>query len=420
MTADTKKPSWWPRSSFWIARNTNPKIPESSAFVSTKVSTSVGLSQHSAGTSRALAKASRDFKAFMEESGAKITKQHQRTLDRYLTVLEKHCLHKIGDQDEPVEFEASTETWGLINLAAQHSNGVYSDTAPATGVLINPDPVGDRKRSFIFLQELHHDQTGPLRVLVVAVRGSVTMSDWLVNGNGEGASSQIPGLSGGDADPRWHTGFLRVVKTMQDEVAQAIRQQLDSCTDQPELPLDVLFTGHSAGGAIAQIFYAMCTSTQSGSSAFAKVLPRIRRVNCIVFGAPPVATSPIISTGSKPGLFLSIINEGDPVPLLQQKYVDVLLQSFVLLPGSDEMRRLHPNGFAVPDLEFRVSGPCVVLRDDNDEDVNVTKWNAVSVRPELLERKLFAKVAAHHRAEYMERINYLVGQYMQCGIGQSR
>ena len=173
----------------------------------------------------------------------------------------------------------SRETWALIHLAAQYSNSVYRDPAPPTGVLIKPEALGDRKKAFICLEELPHNerdgtnQSGSSRVLVVAIRGSVTRLDWLVNGNGEPSASDIGGLPGSNADPRqWHKGFLGVVKTMQGRVAEAVVQQLNSSTDSSK-PIDLLFTGHSAGGAIAQLFYAMCTSTRSGSSVFAKALP---------------------------------------------------------------------------------------------------------------------------------------------------
>jgi len=54
---------------------------------------------------------------------------------------------------------------------------------------------------------------------------------------------------------RWHSGFLNVACAMADELAEVLDKEFNN---EPKENVSILFAGHSAGGAMAQIFYAMC------------------------------------------------------------------------------------------------------------------------------------------------------------------
>src|SRR5690348_608067 len=104
MNAEPKTPSRLLRWVFGIAtgKKTGSVFQGSldfSAGVSNTASKSAPSSQNSAATSKALAKASKDFEAFLEASGP--TTARQRIFDQYLGKAEKHGLHKIDDADQP-------------------------------------------------------------------------------------------------------------------------------------------------------------------------------------------------------------------------------------------------------------------------------------------------------------------------------
>ena len=89
---------------------------------------------------------------------------------------------------------------------------------------------------------------GNKKVLIVTIRGTVTTDDWMLNVNGEPETSEAF-----EETTRWHRGFLSMTLKMQKEIAKIV-EKVASQIDRPE---QILFTGHSAGGAIAQILYAL-------------------------------------------------------------------------------------------------------------------------------------------------------------------
>jgi len=332
-------------------------------------------------------------------------------MDEYRARIEQYPAHEIQPTDEATEFDAgvdSYQTKSLILVAAKHSHMVYSKEIPPSPNRTVLKPTGMFKRTSIALEEL-----GPGKdpIVVVSVRGSVSRRDWLVNGDGSPVPSH-PDILATTEGILWHRGFLGVANAMHSKVMGAILSLAENISTTPtrQKKPDLLFTGHSAGGAVAQILYAMCGSP---SHALSSLVPKFSNIHCIPFGAPPVSTSPIMpSTIMVPspfsaGLFLNMVNEGDPVALLQQDYIHELM---VLYAGHEpELAQRHPGRvFQPPNPVFRVSGAeCVVLRDNDSEDVDAVGWNAVVVQPHVLERKLFGNPGVHHMVDYLERVQYL-------------
>jgi hypothetical protein len=86
----------------------------------------------------------------------------------------------------------------------------------------------------------------------------------------------------------------------------------------------VLFTGHSAGGAIASLLYAHIGADIV--SPLRGVLTDSAAVHCIVFGTPPISIKPLERYTRKvfadsSSLFLSLINEGDPIVKADREYL---------------------------------------------------------------------------------------------------
>ncbi|BCS01633.1 lipase family protein [Aspergillus luchuensis] len=270
-------------------------------------SSSAPSSQHLTGTSRAAAEAS-NFLETVLATADPMTFTQECISDEYRIKLEKLPIHKVEKTDNAEPFQTTDDTWRLIELAAEKSVNAYfeSPELPPDSPVFELTPRGDSKRILGTVVD---------SVLVVAVRGSTSVMDWMVNGNGEPIT---PSQSIGEPEAGYHKGYLAVAEAMQARLAEEVRAAVGAPGD-----MDLLFTGHSAGGGMAQLFYAMAAS-KSSSRTIATVVPNFRRVHCIVFGTPPIATIPIRPPSRDPfqsGIFLSIINEGDPVPLLQQGYL---------------------------------------------------------------------------------------------------
>ncbi|KAL8823927.1 MAG: hypothetical protein Q9191_005433, partial [Dirinaria sp. TL-2023a] len=111
-----------------------------------------------------------------------------------------------------------------------------------------------------------------------------------------------------------HSGFLTVARRMLPLVSSRLRQLLEENPSRSTSSL--LITGHSAGGAVASLLYAHMHST-SISSELTLLTNCFKRIHCLTFGAPPVSLLPLTKPTTervRKSLFLSFINEGDPVP----------------------------------------------------------------------------------------------------------
>ena len=113
-------------------------------------------------------------------------------------------------------------------------------------------------------------------------------------------------------------------------VASRLRSLLEE--DPSRSSCSLLMTGHSAGGAVASLLYAHMLATDVKSEL--NILTGcFKRIHCLTFGAPPVSLLPLAkpSTGEarlKKSLFLSFINEGDPVPRADKAYIRSLLDLY--------------------------------------------------------------------------------------------
>lgn len=132
----------------------------------------------------------------------------------------------------------------------------------------------------------------------------------------------------------------------------------------------LLMTGHSAGGAIASLLYAHMLAEEAESElailagcnyplllsintllaankSISVTLAGFKRIHCITFGTPPLSLLPL----TKPkfphlnkSLFLSFINEGDPVSRANKAYIRSLLDLFTSpLPGTNHLANLLPS-----------------------------------------------------------------------------
>lgn len=114
-------------------------------------------------------------------------------------------------------------------------------------------------------------------------------------------------------------------------VAARLRQLLQE--DPNRASYSLLITGHSAGGAVAALLYAhMLSASRDAQSELSSLTGCFRRVHCVTFGAPPVSLLPLQKPEGRQDLrksiFLSFVNEGDPVARADKAYVRSLLELF--------------------------------------------------------------------------------------------
>ncbi|KAF2807479.1 alpha/beta-hydrolase [Mytilinidion resinicola] len=262
------------------------------------------------------------------------------------------------------------------------------------------------------------------RVVIVSIRGTQfrSLSDWAVN---KAATAAKPVGFLDDEENACHAGFLQVTKAMVGQVAAQL-QQHPASSARPSL----LFTGHSAGGAVAAILYShmLSTSVHSDLTALAS---QFHSINCVTFGAPPLSLTPLPRRAHGSGVFLSFANEGDPVLRLSNAaYVKSLAKLMTASPPSSVTSATAPppvkvvrrsRGSAVvrvqtlpaapptpweelplwptPDAPLTNAGDVVLLRDRENGGAAASR-----VTPEELREVIFADLAQHTSEMYIRRV----------------
>ena len=94
----------------------------------------------------------------------------------------------------------------------------------------------------------------------------------------------------------------------------------------------LLITGHSAGGAVAALLYShMLAASRDTESELNILSGYFKRIHCVTFGAPPVSLLPLAKPERRElrkSIFLSFVNEGDPVARADKAYVRSLFELY--------------------------------------------------------------------------------------------
>lgn len=181
----------------------------------------------------------------------------------------------------------------------------------------------------------------------------------------------------------------------------------------------LLLTGHSAGGAVAALLYSHMLS--GIESELALLAGRVRRIHCVTFGAPPVSLLPLKTPRRRElrkSLFLSFVNEGDPVARASKSYVRSLVALLANPPPAPAADPVHGRPeWKVPPSKLSNAGRIVVLRTGNplapvtehktvrerlDEGVV-----AVTCREHQLRGVIWGDPVAHMMSLYAGRIELL-------------
>lgn len=111
-------------------------------------------------------------------------------------------------------------------------------------------------------------------------------------------------------------------------VARRLRQLIEE--DPWRASYSLLITGHSAGGAVAALLYShMLATSKEAESELNIVAGCFKRIHCVTFGTPPISLVPLAKPAHlRKSVFLSFVNEGDPVTRADKAYVKSLLELF--------------------------------------------------------------------------------------------
>ncbi|RFU31954.1 hypothetical protein B7463_g4369, partial [Scytalidium lignicola] len=309
-------------------------------------------------------------------------------------------------------FSTSLPIWSMVCRAVQASDDCYDSRSLARRGTYTPANSSKDIKAMIVGDQLIDDS----RLVIVSIRGTQfkSLSDWAVN---KAAKPAKPVGFLDDEENACHAGFLQVTKAMVGQVAAQL-QQHPASSERPSL----LFTGHSAGGAVAAMLYShmLSTSVHSDLTALASQFPSI---NCVTFGAPPLSVTPLPRRDHGSGVFLAFANEGDPVLRLSDAaYVKSLAKlmtasspSPATAPKVKVVRRSRGTAiirqtvsatpweklplWPTPPTPLTNAGDVILLRDKENGSAVASR-----VTPEDLKEVIFGDLAQHTTEMYIRRV----------------
>ncbi|KAJ5163981.1 uncharacterized protein N7500_005811 [Penicillium coprophilum] len=254
-------------------------------------------------------------------------------------------------------------TYPLLQLAAKYSRRVYEK------------PSGRERHSYVSSDWLQGTKAmvvkslpiDDMNTIVFAIRGTQSFLDWAVNVH-TAPTSPVGFLD--DPSNCCHSGFLSVARKMVAPVAARLRSLLEE--DPSRMSYSLVFTGHSAGGAVASLLYLhLLSESPAVRSELTHLRGCFKHIHCVTFGAPPISLRPLqlspTARRSK-SIFFAFINEGDPVSRADKGYFLSLLDLYVSpAPGSllalyDRKKKSAPIYWRTPSSDLSLAGRLVLLR----------------------------------------------------------
>lgn len=315
---------------------------------------------------------------------------------------------------KPSQWKCTRETAQLVHAASLCCKAVYRkdrdqlDVNHMPGYAIKqqswtlPSRDGTVKASALFELE-RVESTAEATTLVAAVRGSASMADWLVNMDKE--PGPYPELLDIVSDPKQpllvHQGFGKGARAL----APVFTEQLTSFLKGSDgRDIELIFTGHSAGGAVAALLFSQFLTSQHLGT-----WPTNVRASCITFGAPPSFSTEVtrilerhVNQAVRPGLMLAFAVEGDPVPRMDAEYSKELVRLYHEASGSRYPAPSKGDGnFKPPPLLLHRLGQLVMLSDaaQLSDEVDLTAW---ILTEDNLSRRLWANLFAHKMTQYLD------------------
>ncbi|KAK3724786.1 hypothetical protein LTR37_000834 [Vermiconidia calcicola] len=319
-------------------------------------------------------------------------------------------------------YRVYTATWQLFCYAANASADVYQ--RPRRGE--REDYIRANWRQGTKAMVLKSTPLDNKNIIVIAIRGSQwNVVDWAVNFTFE----PVPPVGFLDDEGNaCHEGFLQVARSMVKPVATRLRSLIEQ--DPSRATCSLLFTGHSAGGAIANLLY-MHMLSEKARSELTDCNGIFKRVHCVTFGVPPMSLLPLqnpAGRGYKNNQFVSFVNEGDPIVRADFAYMKSLVRLFAAPapklcdpPASSGLRKKMsrqalmgtvsppakhsaPPSWPVPAATLSNAGRLVLLRKRPQQPSNV---EAACTSDDELRGILFGDHMMHSMMVYRERVHGL-------------
>lgn len=317
-------------------------------------------------------------------------------------------------------YKVYVPTWQVFCKAASASTDVYK--RPRRGE--KEDYIAANWRQGTKAMVLKSQPVDHENMIVIAVRGSQwNVMDWAVNFTVEPVS---PAGFLDDEGNACHEGFLQVARSMIVPVAARIRQLLEQNPSRASSSL--LFTGHSAGGAVANLLYVHMHS-KTVSSALTAFNGVFKRVHCVTFGVPPISLLPLENPKGQEYVrnqFVSFVNEGDPIVRADLSYMKSLVKLYAThapkLPASDghglrskvprqalreqaaAVKHTKAPRWPVPAATLSNAGRMVLLREKPGHSASV---EATYVTDKELRDVVFGDPVMHHMEVYQRRVESL-------------
>jgi hypothetical protein len=182
---------------------------------------------------------------------------------------------------------------------------------------------------------------------------------------------------------------------MAPKIASLITELLsdNSITKRPVL----VFTGHSAGGAIVSMLYAHMLKPSTPNS-FTPLMDRFATCHCITFSAPPITSPPLVPFFER-STFISFVNESDPIPHCDREYVNSLLRLWVSPMPKQEVQ------WPLPQPVLENAGAVVGIPKSRDaEGGTIFVMVGEEVRQDGLRTRVFGDPKQHKMDVYLRNV----------------
>ncbi|KAK0616945.1 Alpha/Beta hydrolase protein [Immersiella caudata] len=264
------------------------------------------------------------------------------------------------------------------------------------------------------------------KTLVVSIKGTSTITDHMVNMNGKSKdASKLFKIPGQETPVQAHAGFLSCAEALIPAITTGILQQLGLDTKIS----NIVFTGHSAGGAVASLVFLHFTFLENPPPQIAWT-----KLSLITFGSAPSTSRPLTALcKDRPniGLTLAIVNEYDMIPRADGPYLRSVIDLYrsrngLPLVSADAsslpiVEDADMKAWPLPAPEYSLVGDIIVLRlklmdasasnDDETfsqaETLTTPTVNAVEVTHEEFSKLLFCDIGTHRRTTYLERMEMM-------------
>ncbi|KAK5136099.1 hypothetical protein LTR08_004149 [Meristemomyces frigidus] len=226
------------------------------------------------------------------------------------------------------------------------------------------------------------------KLVVVAIRGSQwNKPDWTMNFR---LAPTAPLGFLDDPGNACHGGFLEAARAMVEPIAAQLWRLIEA--DPSLVKSSLLFTGHSAGGAVASLLHSHMLA-RTVDSALTDLASGFKRIHCVTFGTPPLSLLPLqAAKTTENNMFLSFANEGDPIVRADKAYFTFtslvklytapapntrpplrqrMSRQKMVSGGPSTANATRATKWPVPDAAFSNAGRLVLLREKPADRKNI-------------------------------------------------